>query len=226
MTRPSPRVLVLSASLLIIISCYPLSYASSFVFSLHLSASLGGGMLSLPLASHRIMQEGQELLCDHQSCGRSFATAAALNLHKCSCHPSRKRLQAALSKGKELWDVNKRACIAARAVAESSLSSASAALPRLHCNDHVLYSPTDARNVLCSQVWSLSSLVSLIADLTVGSQDSGADVQAPQVQEPEAETDDLNLDLPLANRRCRHANRQLPMKFRDHMPQAPPSGIC
>jgi hypothetical protein len=55
------------------------------------------------------MQEGLELIYDHQSCGRSFATAAALNFHKHFCYSSRKRLQAALSKGKALWDVKKRA---------------------------------------------------------------------------------------------------------------------
>jgi hypothetical protein len=171
------------------------------------------------------MQEGLELVCDHQSCGRSFATAAALNFHKHSCRPSRKRLQAALSKGKALWDVKKRACTAARAVAESSSSSASAALPRLHSNDHGPCSLSDARTVVGSQVWSLSSLVPLVADWTVGSQDSEADVLTPQLQEPKAEIHDSSLDLPLANRRCRGANRQLPAKFRDYMPQAPPSGI-
>jgi hypothetical protein len=55
------------------------------------------------------MEAWPEFTCDHQSCGRPFPTASALNLHKRSCRPSKKRLQVALSKVKELWRNGKRA---------------------------------------------------------------------------------------------------------------------
>jgi hypothetical protein len=51
------------------------------------------------------------LTCDHENCGRSFPTPGALGYHKRSCRPSKKRLQAALSRAKELWEIKKRARI-------------------------------------------------------------------------------------------------------------------
>jgi hypothetical protein len=59
------------------------------------------------------MDLGPEHLCDHQSCGRSFPTAAALNFHKRSCPAGKKRLQDALSKAKGVWDRKKKARTAA-----------------------------------------------------------------------------------------------------------------
>jgi hypothetical protein len=51
----------------------------------------------------------QELICDHDNCRRSFTTLAALNYHKCSCQPSKRRFQVALSRAKELWEMKKKA---------------------------------------------------------------------------------------------------------------------
>ena len=62
-------------------------------------------------------------ICDHQSCGRSFPNAGALNCHRRSCLPGRKRLQSALAKGKELWEAKKRARTAAANLAKEALSS-------------------------------------------------------------------------------------------------------
>lgn len=62
-------------------------------------------------------------ICDHQSCGRSFPNAGALNCHKRSCLPGRKRLQSALVKGKELWEAKKRARTTAAANLAKEASS-------------------------------------------------------------------------------------------------------
>lgn len=64
------------------------------------------------------------LVCHHPNCGRSFSTTAALNYHRRSCPAGRKRLQSALSKGKELWEAKKRARISERARKEASSSAA------------------------------------------------------------------------------------------------------
>jgi hypothetical protein len=74
----------------------------------------GKFLISRRLVSPRIalwiMQEAtSELICDHQSCGRSFSSVAALNFHKRCCQPSKKRLQSALPKAKELWEARKKA---------------------------------------------------------------------------------------------------------------------
>jgi hypothetical protein len=42
------------------------------------------------------------------SCGRVFAQAAALNYHKRSCRPVKKRLHGALVKAKEIWETRKK----------------------------------------------------------------------------------------------------------------------
>jgi hypothetical protein len=55
------------------------------------------------------MDQPLGLTCDHENCGRSFPTPGALGYHKRSCRPSKKRLQTALSRAKELWEVKKRA---------------------------------------------------------------------------------------------------------------------
>jgi hypothetical protein len=66
--------------------------------------------LVLPRIALWIMQEAtSDLICDHQSCGRSFSSVAALNFHKRCCQPSKKRLQSALPKAKELWEARKKA---------------------------------------------------------------------------------------------------------------------
>lgn len=62
-------------------------------------------------------------ICDHQTCGRSFPNAGALNCHKRSCLPGRKRLQSVLAKGKELWEARKRARTAAANLAKEASSS-------------------------------------------------------------------------------------------------------
>jgi hypothetical protein len=52
-----------------------------------------------------------EFTCDHDNCGRSFPTPGALSYHKRSCRPSKKRLQDALSRARELWETKKKARI-------------------------------------------------------------------------------------------------------------------
>jgi hypothetical protein len=41
-------------------------------------------------------------------CGRSFAQSGALAYHKRSCKPSKRRLNGALEKAKEVWDAKKK----------------------------------------------------------------------------------------------------------------------
>ncbi|KAF8074943.1 hypothetical protein FPV67DRAFT_1408331 [Lyophyllum atratum] len=47
--------------------------------------------------------------CDHASCSREFSTVAALNYHKRSCVPSKKRLHSVLSVARELFEQRKKA---------------------------------------------------------------------------------------------------------------------
>ncbi|KAF8057993.1 hypothetical protein FPV67DRAFT_1429294 [Lyophyllum atratum] len=47
--------------------------------------------------------------CDHASCSREFSTVAALNYHKRSCVPSKKRLHGVLSIARELFEQRKKA---------------------------------------------------------------------------------------------------------------------
>jgi len=48
---------------------------------------------------------GDTYLC---GCGQSFNGPGPLNLHKCTCQPSKKCLHAALAKAKGLWEDRKR----------------------------------------------------------------------------------------------------------------------
>jgi hypothetical protein len=82
-------------------------YASQLLLCAFFFLSHRHSLICLP--SQYVMEVGQVFVCNHHTCGRSFPTVGALSYHKRSCRPSKKRLQAALSKGKELWEARKRA---------------------------------------------------------------------------------------------------------------------
>jgi hypothetical protein len=100
---------------------------------LFISFDFGGVSSTQASAPHQAdstqyaMQVGQVFICDHHACERSFPTIGALNYHKRFCVQSKKRLQAALSKGKELWKTKKRA----RMAADDASSSVPPAPPNL-----------------------------------------------------------------------------------------------
>ncbi|KAF8222373.1 hypothetical protein L208DRAFT_1323075 [Tricholoma matsutake] len=71
--------------------------------------------LAQPVAHAQFEPTYSELACDHQSCRQSFSSLAALNFHKQSCQPSKKRLRGALSVAKELFAIQKKRRIEAAA---------------------------------------------------------------------------------------------------------------
>ena len=158
------------------------------------------------------MEIRPELVCNQETCGRSFPTIGALNFHKRSCGPSRKRLQSALSKGKELWEIKKRARTMARDAKEAASSMPEAS----SVNSSNLGSLSSANPQAVHNPWVRSpcSTVSLPV------------IEVPALQnESEPVTHVSDLDLPLSNRRGRRENRRPPAKFRDNMPQPQPSGM-
>lgn len=179
------------------------------------------------------MEVGPVFICDHQSCGKSFPSAGALNCHKRSCLPSRKRLQSALAKGKELWEARKRACTVAAKLAKegvsSSVQTAVNRLPPLY-NVRVMNTGPGSSPISSNAQTVCKSLVRNPPHVPSHSSSLMGQQETPSPQEAEAraallnESQDVTSDLPLANRRSRRENRQPPARYRDTMPQNQPSG--
>lgn len=56
-------------------------------------------------------------------CGRTFSQSSALSYHKRSCKPSKRRLDGALEKAKEVWDAKKKRRVEAIELGRKNSSS-------------------------------------------------------------------------------------------------------
>jgi hypothetical protein len=66
-----------------------------------------------------LMDGGSAYIC---LCGRSFSQSGALAYHKRSCKPSKRRLDGALEKAKEVWDAKKKRRVEAMKLGRRNLS--------------------------------------------------------------------------------------------------------
>jgi hypothetical protein len=138
------------------------------------------------------------------SCGRSFSAPGALNFHRRTCQSSKCCLHGALAKAKELWEKRKK--------------------PRLDSpvlEEPVLPGDLARESDDSAGVQEVGPHFDTAAGIQVDSL-GGGQLNHPSSSAVAAKNDDYD-HLSLAERRPRRLDRRLPKRFRDELPQPPPS---
>ena len=135
--------------------------------------------------------------CQVCVCGRTFSVPQAYTFHKRSCQKTKKRLSSALDKAKEVWQSKKHKKM------EVTQSTTAENLPD--------------QNPAVEQE---SNDIALASQHEVRTHDVGA-TYCSLTSHCIVQSEDEDLDQPLAQRRDRREYRQLPKRYRDILPKPP-----
>jgi hypothetical protein len=133
-------------------------------------------------------------------CGRTFSVPQAYTFHQRSCQKTKKRLSSALDKAKEVWQSKKRRIMEVMQGTTAEGPPEKNLVVEQESNDVALAMQHEVRHDMLVQLESLLHL------------------------SQSASMNDEDLDQPLAERRGRRENRQLPKRYRDILP-APPAAL-
>jgi hypothetical protein len=149
-------------------------------------------------------------------CKRNFTAQNYFSQHQHSCPQTRKRLSSAISSVKELLSRRKKSRILHDEVVPSGFVESSDVSPASDLASGEVNSLTGSHHPEVPVVPVLPSRIATGSEVI-------SDVEGDQIEVDEGE------NMSLAQRRPRRQNRQLPMRFRDVLPQPPPTvplGFC
>ena len=86
-------------------------------------------------------------------CGRTFSQSSALSYHKRSCKPSKRRLDGALEKAKEVWDAKKKRRVEAIELGRKNSSHSETTDVSAHVVDDI-----SAVDNATTEVWKLCKI--------------------------------------------------------------------
>jgi hypothetical protein len=149
-------------------------------------------------------------------CKRNFTAQNYFSQHQHSCPQTRKRLSSAISSVKELLSRRKKSRILHDKVVPSGFVESSDVSPASDLASGEVNSLTGSHHPEVPVVPVLPSRVATGSEVI-------SDLEGDQIEVDEGD------NMSLAQRRPRRQNRQLPMRFRDVLPQPPPTvplGFC